>query len=148
MPKDKRAQIYRERVKALQPKSKASGMCVRAFFVGGLICCIGQLIRDFGEKALKLTGNDLSTFTCVVLIFLGALTTGLGIYDRIAKFAGAGTSVPITGFANSMTAPAMEYKKEGFISGLGTRLFSIAGPVLTYGVAGSVIVGLLSLIFH
>ena len=115
---------------------------LNAFWIGGLICVLGQLVLN-GWGALGL-GDDLSaTATAVTMVFLGALLTGMGIYDRIAKVAGAGTIVPITGFANSVVSPAMEFKTEGFVMGVSAKLFTIAGPVLVYGVGASVLYGIL-----
>lgn len=138
---------YQQLVNERAPKSKTALMCLRAFFVGGIICCIGQFIRDAGTLWLHLGEEQLSAFTAIVLVFLGAFLTGLGWYDRLGSFAGAGSVVPITGFANSIVSPAMEHRTEGFVMGVGAKLFSIAGPVLVYGVSASVLVGLLSLLF-
>lgn len=104
---------------------------------------LGQAITLFGEKILHLAAQQCGMFTPVVLVFLGCTLTGLGIYDDMGRFAGAGTIVPITGFANSVTAPAMEFRREGMVLGLGAKLFSLAGPVLTYGIASSTIVGVI-----
>ncbi len=128
------------------PKSHAFTQCVCAFLVGGLICCIGEFIRNLGMTYLELDETQTSAFTSIVMIFLGATLTGLGIYDKIGKFAGAGSVVPITGFANSIVAPAMEHKFEGYVMGVGAQLFSLAGPVLVFGITASVIVGLIACI--
>jgi len=136
---------YQKLVEERAPKSNTLGMCVRAFLVGGLICCIGQLIHDFGNLLLDLDEKELSSFTAIVLVFLGATLTGIGVYDKIGSFAGAGSVVPITGFANSIVAPAMEHKTEGYIMGVGAKLFSLAGPVLVYGISASILVGLVCL---
>ena len=101
---------YNEYVKETMPKSHTFSSCIKAFLVGGLICVIGQGVSDIGKNLLKLDEKGTAAFTCIVLIFFGALLTGLGIYDVIGKFAGAGSIVPITGFANSMVSPALEYK--------------------------------------
>ncbi|MGL4874507.1 MAG: stage V sporulation protein AC [Clostridium sp.] len=124
------------------PKSKIFKNSIRAFFVGGLICLIGEVI---GDIIILLGGKELNkgTIVSIIMIFLGALLTGLGIYDKIANFAGAGTVVPITGFANAVVAPAIEYKKEGFVFGVAAKIFTIAGPVLVYGVGISVIIGII-----
>lgn len=118
-----------------------------AFFTGGAICTIGQgilmLYQSYGLNQL-----DASTSTSITLIFLGALLTGLKIYDNLAKHAGAGTLVPITGFANSIVSPALEFKSEGYILGMSTKMFSIAGPVLVFGITASVIYGLVIWIFR
>lgn len=140
------SKAYRKEVLRRAPKSPVAPQCAKAFFVGGLICVLGQGIHDLA-LLLSLSDADASTVSSVVLIFLTALLTGLGVFDRIASFAGAGTVVPITGFANSIAAPAMEYRPEGFVLGTGAKLLTIAGPVLVYGIISSVIVGLISLLF-
>ena len=124
----------------MAPKSPIWKDCLNAFLIGGLICCIGQLIMN-GYKALGLDKTDSSTATSMTLVILSALLTGLSLYDNIAKYAGAGTLVPITGFANSITAPAVEFKTENWINGVGSKMFIIAGPVIVYGVAASVVYG-------
>ena len=135
-------EYYDVYVKKNMPKSHTVACCVRAFFVGGLICMIGQGISMAGSEILGLQTKDAAAFTSVVMVFLGALLTGLGVYDVIGKYAGAGSIVPITGFSNSVVAPAMEFKREGFILGVGAKLFTIAGPVLVYGITASAAVGL------
>ena len=132
---------YDAMVRRITPKSKLLSGCLRAFWVGGVICCIGQAITQIGREWLNMTIDQSSMFTSVVLIFLGTTLTGIGVYDRIGKYAGAGSIVPITGFANSVAAPAIEFRREGLILGLGAKLFTLAGPVLTYGVIASVAVG-------
>lgn len=134
---------YAALVRRLTPKSKLGFGCLRAFWVGGVICMLGQGLADAGRAWLGLTASDASSFASIALIFLTALLTGIGVFDKIARYAGAGTVVPITGFANAMVSPAMEYKPEGWVLGTGARLFTIAGPVLVYGVSASVIVGVL-----
>lgn len=114
----------------------------RAFIVGGVICVIGHLIGKAGDR-IGLNEATKPMFTSSVLVYIGTLLTGIGIYDKIGKFAGAGSIVPITGFANSMCAPAMEFRREGIITGIGAKLFTIAGPVITYGIAASVVYGLI-----
>ena len=133
---------YQQRVKALMPRSKTGPMCLKAFLVGGLICCLGQLITDLGQTCLRLTHRQAGTLCTLCLIFLAGLLTALGAFDKIAAFAGAGTVVPITGFANSIVAPAMEFRSEGLVTGTGAKLFQIAGPVLVYGIGASVLYGL------
>ena len=132
---------YEEKVKRLTPGSRVARDCLRAFWVGGVICCLGQALTLWAEK-MQLTEITAPMFTSVVLIFLGTTLTGLGVYDRIGKYAGAGSIVPITGFANSVAAPAIEFRREGLVLGVGAKLFAIAGPVLTYGIASSMAVGL------
>ncbi|HIZ63219.1 MAG TPA: SpoVA/SpoVAEb family sporulation membrane protein [Firmicutes bacterium] len=115
---------------------------MRAFFVGGLICCIGQFFRMMFELA-GLTGDVLSGTVSVALIFLGVLLTGFGVYDRIGKNAGAGSIVPITGFANSVASPAVEFKTEGFVYGTAAKMFVVAGPIIVFGVTAGAAVGLI-----
>lgn len=133
---------YGKLVDSMAPKSPMWKDCINAFWIGGLICTLGQLIMN-GFSALGLDKTDAGTATCMALITLSALLTGLSLYDNIAKHAGAGTLVPITGFANSIAAPAVEFKTEGFILGVGAKMFTIAGPVIVYGVSASVIYGLI-----
>ena len=113
-----------------------------AFCVGGLICVIGQTLTDF-YKSRGLDAEAAGTAECVTLIFLAAFLTGIGVFDKIAKHAGAGTMVPITGFANAMVSPAMEFKQEGFVTGTAVKLFTVAGPVLVYGISTSVVYGVI-----
>lgn len=134
---------YLEYVKNISPKTKEMRALFRAFLVGGIICSIGQGIRYFFEFAVGLQGDELSSYVSMVMIFLGALLTGLGVYDRIGKFAGGGSIVPITGFANSVVSPAMEFKTEGYIYGTAAKMFIVAGPIIVFGVASSVLVGLI-----
>ena len=133
---------YGKLVKDLSPKSPMWRDCLMAFLVGGLICVLGQLAIN-GYTALGLEKQDASTAASMSLVALSALLTGLSLYDNIAKHAGAGTLVPITGFANSVAAPAVEFKTEGFILGVGAKMFTIAGPVIVYGVSASVVYGLI-----
>ena len=132
---------YSQLVSKLTPASRHVRGCIRAFWVGGLICCIGQVLNLLGEK-LHLSEMAAPMFTSVVLIFLGTTLTGIGVYDKIGRYAGAGSIVPITGFANSVAAPAIEYRREGIILGIGARIFQLAGPVLAYGITASMAVGL------
>ena len=125
------------------PRSKTFSQCIRAFISGGIICSIGQLVHNIGENVLMLDEKGVSAFTAIVMVFIGAILTGLGIYDKIGAWAGAGSIVPITGFANSIVSPAMEFKREGFVTGTAAKMFVIAGPVLVYGIGSSVIVGLI-----
>lgn len=140
-------QAYSHLVEKLTPDSQMLRPCLRAFWVGGLICVIGQLITFAGEEWLGMNTLTSPAFTACALVFLGTTLTGLGVYDRIGHYAGAGSIVPITGFANSVCAPAMEFRREGLVLGLGAKLFSLAGPVLTYGISASVLVGILYFIF-
>lgn len=131
---------YEEYVKTKSPNSATFKDCLHAFLIGGLICLSGQIIIDF-FLSKGFTKETTSTMTSVILIFIGALLTGLNVYDDIAKFAGAGTIVPITGFANSIVSSAMEFKSEGYVMGLGAKMFTIAGPVIVFGTISSVICG-------
>ena len=133
---------YGKLVQEMAPKSPILKDCAIAFLVGGLICTLGQLGMN-GYMALGLEKQNASTAVSMSLVALSALLTGLSLYDNIAKFAGAGTLVPITGFANSIAAPAIEFKTEGFILGVGANMFTIAGPVIVYGVSASVVYGLI-----
>ena len=123
------------------PKSKTGLDMVRAFVCGGAVCVVGQIIMYLW--GLAGLGEDAACATSMTLVFIGAMLTGFGIYDKFAKFAGAGSLVPITGFANAVASPALEFKTEGFVTGLAAKLFVIAGPVLVYGTLSSVIYGLI-----
>ena len=131
---------YGKLVQDMMPKSPIWKDCLNAFWIGGLICALGQLILN-GFTVLGLDEVNAGTATSMSLVSLSALLTGLSLYDNIAKHAGAGTLVPITGFANSIAAPAVEFKTEGFILGVGAKMFTIAGPVIVYGVSASVVYG-------
>ena len=134
---------YDRMVKALTPNSDYLRGYLRAFWVGGAICAIGQVLSIFGEKALNLPEGSDAMFTSVAMIFLGTLLTGIGVYDDIGRYAGAGSIVPITGFANSMAAPAIEFRREGLVLGVGAKLFTVAGPVLVYGLSASIAAGVI-----
>lgn len=133
---------YKEYVNKKVPKPSYLKNSMWAFLVGGAICTFAQFVlntfKDFG-----LNKTDANTVTVIIMVFLGAFLTGLGIYDKLGKKAGAGSIVPISGFANSIVAPAMEFKREGYVLGVGAKMFSLAGPVLVYGFGSSVIIGLL-----
>ena len=131
---------YARLVKEMSPKSPIWRDCLNAFWIGGLICTLGQLIMN-GYMALGIDKEAAGTAMSMTLVVLSALLTGLSLYDDIAKHAGAGTLVPITGFANAVAAPALEFKTEGFILGVGAKMFTIAGPVIVYGVSASVVYG-------
>ena len=133
---------YGKLISSMAPKSPIVKDCLNAFWIGGLICTIGQLILN-GYTDLGLDETNAGTATSMTLVALSALLTGLSLYDNIAKYAGAGTLVPITGFANAIAATAVEFKTEGFILGVGAKIFTIAGPVILYGVAASVVYGLI-----
>jgi len=133
---------YKQMVEKASPNSRIFLNCVKAFFSGGSICLLGQLL--YGMYAGMGADRDMSgTLVAVSLVFIAVLLTGIGVYDDIVKFAGAGASVPITGFANAVAAPAIEFKKEGFILGVGAKMFLIAGPVIVYGTLASVLVGVI-----
>ena len=137
---------YQKYVDKKSPNSPILKNCFNAFWVGGLICSIGQLILDI----CKYRGLDIEisgTICSVSLIGLSAFLTGLNIFNKIGKFAGAGSLVPITGFSNSIVSPAMEYKSEGYIMGVGAKMFTIAGPVLVYGISTSILVGIIYFLF-
>lgn len=142
-----RPENYDAYIQKNMPKSNLIWDLARAFFVGGLICTLGQGLNALGMEVFKLSEDQAGMLSIVVLIFLGALLTGLGVYDLIGKFAGAGSIVPITGFANSIVAPAMEFKREGYVLGVGAKMFAIAGPVLVYGTILSVAAGIAALLF-
>jgi len=133
---------YGEMVKKASPSSKSCIDIPCAFVIGGLICVIGQALTDF-YSYLGFDDRTSAAWCTVTLVFLSALLTGLGVYEKIAKHGGAGTLVPVTGFANAVASPAVEFKSEGFILGLGAKIFIIAGPVILYGTAASVLYGLI-----
>ena len=135
------SESYDEMVKKASPDSPILKDCIRAFAVGGLICMKGQLLTNTALN-YGLDERSAATFTSVTLIVVASLLTGLGLYSKIGKFAGAGSIVPITGFSNSVTSPAVEFKKEGYVLGLGSKIFIIAGPVILYGVLTSILVGM------
>lgn len=135
-------QKYQQQVQQATPKPAILKNVVWAFVVGGLICVLGQFVQN-SFLAIGFSTKEAAGPTSIVLVFLSALLTGLGVYDEIGKRAGAGSIVPITGFANSVVAPAMEFKREGFVFGVGAKMFIIAGPVIVYGTLTAVIVGLL-----
>ena len=135
-------QKYLDFVSSITPKTNEPLTLFRAFWVGGVICLIGQFVRYIFTYVFSLYGDALAGATSIVMIFLGSFLTGLGVYDRIGKYAGGGSIVPITGFANSVASPAMEFKSEGFIYGLASKIFNVAGPIIVFGVIGSVITGL------
>jgi len=133
---------YKVMTKEVTPKSKKVKDCVKAFVVGGLICDVGQIIINVAENS-GYTQKEISNILPIIMILLGAVLTGAGIYSKLAQFGGAGTVVPITGFANAVVAPAIEFKKEGFVFGVAAKMFTIAGPVLVYGISTSVIIGII-----
>ena len=132
---------YQKLVEQVSPHSRVSVNCLKAFLVGGAICVLGQVFINI-YKGLGMSQDTAGTYTAISMIFLGALFTGLGWYEKLGKHAGAGSGVPITGFANSMAAPAIEYKNEGMILGMAAKMFNLAGPVIVYGTLTSIVVGL------
>lgn len=138
---------YQDYVNQKSPNSPIFKNCFNSFWVGGLICGIGQVIMEIC-KYNNLSTETSATIVSISLIFLSAFLTALNLFNRIGKFAGAGSLVPITGFANSIVSPAMEYKSEGYIMGVGAKMFTVAGPVLVYGISSSVIVGIIYFIFN
>jgi len=137
---------YGKLVQQMSPKSSLGKDCIFAFVIGGAICTLGQFFINL-YQSLGIGKTDAGTLASMTLVALSALLTGFSLYDNIAKFAGAGTLVPITGFANSIAAPAVEFKTEGFILGVGAKMFTIAGPVIVYGVSASVVYGFIYWVF-
>ena len=134
-------QQYGEMVKQASPNSPVFMDCIRAFLSGGFICAVGQFLLDF-YKGMDIGEKDAAMWVSITLIGLSALLTALGIYEKLGKFCGAGTIVPITGFANSVVSPAIEFKKEGMVFGMAAKMFIVAGPVIVYGTLTSMLVGL------
>ena len=133
---------YNKMVKKASPKSPIVLDCLRAFIIGGLICTFGQLLSMIFES-VKLSPAESRTMVSVTLICIAAFLTAVGVFDRIAKLAGAGTLVPITGFANSVVAPAVEFKSEGFVMGTGSNIFRVSGPVIAYGISTATLFGII-----
>ncbi len=133
---------YKKYVKKRAAKSNLPADCARAFLVGGMICVIGQGLRDI-YTGLGMTDENVKTLVPMSLVFLAAILTAFNVFDNIAKFAGAGTLVPITGFSNAVVSPALDTKAEGFIMGVGAKIFTVAGPVILYGTLASVIYGVI-----
>lgn len=138
---------YAEKIKRTLPKLPLWKGCTKAFLVGGFICAIGQLISIFGRDILHLSEVHNVAFTPIVMVFIGATLTGIGVYDEIARFGSAGSIIPITGFANSIVSEAIEHKREGYVMGIGAKMFVLAGPVLVFGICTSIIIGLISLLW-
>ena len=137
---------YQNYVDKKSPNSPIIKNCFKAFLVGGLICSLGQIINEFC-KYRNFNAQISGTIVSIFLIGISAFLTGLNIFNKIGKFAGAGSLVPITGFANSVVSPAMEYKSEGHIMGIGAKMFTVAGPVLVYGISSSIVYGILYFLF-
>lgn len=134
-------QIYQEYVEQITPKANLGGRLVKAFIIGGLICTIGQITTELLQNAAGLEQEDATAYCTLILVFTSVVLTGFGIYRKIVNFAGAGALVPITGFANSVASTAIEYKFEGQVFGIGCKIFTIAGPVILYGVLSSWVLG-------
>lgn len=141
-------QQYDKTVKEYQPKPSLIGNCLRAFLVGGSICLLGQFLTGLYMDLFNMTEREAGNPTVTTLIFLSALLTGFGVYDKIAQFAGAGSAVPVTGFANSITSAALEHKSEGLVLGVATNLFKLAGSVIVFGVVAAYIVGIIRYVFQ
>lgn len=141
--KKQQAKEYESYVKEFTPKPKYVSNGIKAFVVGGALCCVAFWIQSWMTDSLGLAEKDAKTWVTVILVCSAQLLTGFGLFDSIAKFAGAGCIVPITGFANAMVSPAIEYKKEGPVLGVGAKLFSVAGPVLVCGISVSIIAGII-----
>ena len=140
-------QTYQDYVEKKSPNSPILKNCFNAFWVGGLICSIGQFIMNIC-KVRGFDQNMSGTIVSIILIGIAAFLTGLNLFNKIGKFAGAGSLIPITGFANSIVSPAMEYKSEGYVMGVGGKMFTVAGPVLVFGISASIIVGIIYMIFN
>lgn len=141
MPMSK--ETYKKYADARAPKSPLGKDCFRAFLVGGFICTLGQALTDVYMNLAGMAKDDAGTLTAATLVFLAALLTGLGWFDRIAKFAGAGTLLPITGFANAVASPAIDSHAEGWVLGVGAKIFTVAGPVLLYGTLAGAVYGVI-----
>lgn len=140
------AKTYKEHVEATAPKTKMLRSLLLSFLVGGFICCVGQAVSDITKVIVPdMEKQDLGTWQSMTMIFLGALLTGIGVYDKIGHYAGAGSIIPITGFANSIVSPAMEFNREGVVFGICSKMFTIAGPIIVFGVVGSVMCGIIGL---
>lgn len=143
----RRQQAYQRLVEKHSHSSNFVQGLFRAFWVGGVICVIGQCFADLARILFEYNDAQASGFAGICLIFITAVLTGLGIFDKLGQYAGGGTIVPITGFANSVISPALEFKKEGFVLGIGAKLYVIAGPVLTYGISTAAVLGLLYFLY-
>ena len=138
---------YGKLVEELSPPSPMGRDCLNAFWVGGLICTLGQLLLDYAKNTLQMEKDMAGSFCSISLVLVSALLTGFGLYAPLVKFGGAGALVPITGFANSVAAPAIEFQKEGQVFGIGCKIFTIAGPVIVYGLSASVVYGVIYWLF-
>ncbi|UOR12405.1 stage V sporulation protein AC [Halobacillus amylolyticus] len=142
------AKNYKQKSKDYQPKPPYFINCLKAFIVGGLICTFGQLLSEMYISWFGFSEKDASNPTVATLILLAALATGFGVYDRLGQFAGAGSAVPITGFANSITSAALEHKSEGIVLGIATNLFKLAGSVIVFGVVAAYVLGIIRYLWH
>lgn len=138
---------YLSYIEQKSPNSKLWKNMLFAFLIGGLICTVGQAVGNGYKYFLKMDEENVKTAVPITMIFLGALFTGINLYNKLAKYAGAGTIVPITGFANAIVSPAIEFKREGYVLGVAAKMFSIAGPVLVYGINTSIVIGFLLYLF-
>ncbi len=138
---------YKNSIKTYQPKPPYFLNCVKAFVIGGLICTFGELIQNFYINVFDFSEKSAGNPTIATLILIASILTGLGVYDKIGQFAGAGTAVPVTGFANSMTSAAIEHRSEGIVLGVATNMFKLAGSVIVFGVVGAYIVGIIRYLF-
>jgi stage V sporulation protein AC len=136
--------IYQEIVKKAEPRPPRLRNAVYAFFAGGAVCLLGEALTDFWEAVMHISHKKAGDPTVATMVFLGALLTGLGVFDKLARHAGAGLSVPVTGFANAMTSSALEFKREGLVFGVGGRMFQLAGAVIVFGVATAFVVGIVA----
>jgi stage V sporulation protein AC len=146
MEEKRTKQEYKKWSQQQAPRTKKTRNLLLAFLVGGVICTVGQLILNL-LLGTGMAKEDASAVTTLTMIFLGAFLTGINVYDNIGRIGGAGAAIPVTGFANSIVSPAMEYKKEGYVMGVGAKMFLIAGPVLVYGIVTSIIAGILYYLF-
>ncbi|MDR1208849.1 MAG: stage V sporulation protein AC [Clostridiales bacterium] len=140
-------EAYKAMVESRSPASPIAADCLKAFIVGGLICCLGQALIDM-YKHIGLPADDAGAACSITLVALAALATGLGLYEKLGRFAGAGSFVPITGFSNAMASPALEFKKEGLVFGIGAKMFVVAGPVILYGLVTSFVCGIIQFIVN
>ncbi|MDI3533841.1 MAG: stage sporulation protein [Thermosediminibacterales bacterium] len=138
---------YQEKVRKLQPRPTLFRNAILAFITGGIVCVIGQFITDLYKMLLGLSSAEAGNPAVATMIFIGALLTGLGVFDNLAKYAGAGLAVPVTGFANSVVSSALEFKREGLVLGVGSKMFMLAGSVITFGVVTAFFIGLIYAIF-
>lgn len=141
-------QEYQALAKKHEPPRPLLLNCIKAFFVGGLICIVGQAIQDIYTKSLKIPINNAATATVATMILLSVILTSIGIYDKLGQWAGAGSAVPVTGFANSMASAAIEHRSEGFVLGVGGQMFKLAGSVIVFGTVAAIIVAALHLLFN